>query len=47
VFAYDPLRPGPDPSGQMVRIIDAMPRANDFNFGDGLNTAGHRWLRTV
>jgi hypothetical protein len=45
VFSYDPLRPGPDPSGMMGRIISAMPRPNDFTVGDGLNTAGYRWSR--
>jgi hypothetical protein len=24
-----------------------MPEANDFTVGDGLNTAGHRWVRTL
>ena len=47
VFALDPLRPGPDPSGMMGRIIAAMPRANDFTTGDGLNTAGFRWNRRL
>jgi len=47
VFAYDPQRSRPDPSGWIARILDAMPRANDFTTGDGLNTAGHRWLRRL
>jgi hypothetical protein len=45
VFSYDPLRPGPDPSGVMAKFYAAMPKANDFTVGDGLNTAGYRWVR--
>src|SRR5207249_2635392 len=45
VFTYDPLRPGPDPSGLMQRFYAAMPKPNDFTVGDGLNTAGYRWVR--
>jgi len=45
VFGRDPQRPGYDPSGFMQRLIDRMPIPNDFNRGDGLNTAGYRWVR--
>ncbi len=45
VFTFDPMRPGPDPSGLMERLYAAMPKANDFTVGDGLNTAGYRWVR--
>jgi hypothetical protein len=45
VFSYDPLRSRPDSSGLVGKVLSAMPRANDFTVGDGLNTAGHRWLR--
>jgi len=45
VFSYDPLRARPDQSGLVGRLLEVMPRANDFTVGDGLNTAGHRWLR--
>ncbi|MBI2150414.1 MAG: hypothetical protein HYU27_07395 [Acidobacteria bacterium] len=31
----------------MKRLIDRMPMPNDFTVGDGLNTAGHRWVRRV
>src|SRR5262249_18848147 len=47
VFGRDPLRPGLDPSGWMQRLIARMPPANDFTVGDGLNTAGHQWVRRV
>jgi hypothetical protein len=45
VFSYDPNRSRPDTSGYIARFLAAMPAANDFTTGDGLNTAGHRWLR--
>jgi hypothetical protein len=47
VFAYDPMRSRPDPSGWVGRFLSVMPKANDFTVGDGLNTAGHRWLRRL
>jgi hypothetical protein len=45
VFNFDPNRSRFDPSGYVQRFLAAMPVANDFTTGDGLNTAGHRWLR--
>jgi hypothetical protein len=45
VFAQDPYRRGFDPSGWIAMILPRMPLPNDFNSGDGLNTAGHRWVR--
>src|SRR5262245_4573555 len=47
VFGKDPNRPGFDSSGWVQRLIARMPPPNDFTVGDGLNTAGHRWLRRV
>ena len=47
VFDRDPLRPGMDPSGWVQRLFSFMPPPNDFTIGDGLNTAGHRWLRRL
>jgi hypothetical protein len=56
VFNRDPNRPGLDTSGWVQRLISRMPLPNDFtNCGpnttgancDGLNVAGHRWLRRV
>jgi hypothetical protein len=47
VFGRDPLRPGFDSSGWVRRLIDRMPAPNDFTIGDGLNTAGHRWVRRL
>lgn len=47
VFNKDPLRPGIDTSGWVTRLIGRMPLPNDFTVGDGLNTAGIRWLRRI
>ncbi len=47
VFGVDPSRPGMDPSGWVQRLFTFMPPPNDFTIGDGLNTAGHRWLRRL
>lgn len=44
VFGVDPFRPRMDPSGYMQRLIGVMPLPNNFEVGDGLNTAGHRWV---
>jgi hypothetical protein len=43
--AWDPLRTAPDTTGLIRKFLDAMPRANRFDGGDGLNTAVHEWLR--
>ncbi len=42
---YDANRNQFDTSGWINRLISSMPLPNDFNTGDGLNTAGYRWLR--
>src|SRR5262249_35118520 len=47
VFSRDPLRPGLDTSAWMQRLLTKMPAANDYTVGDGLNTAGFRWVRRV
>jgi hypothetical protein len=57
VFGRDSLRPGFDTSGWEQRLIARMPPANNFTtcgltgtaaaFCDGLNVAGHRWLRRI
>jgi hypothetical protein len=42
----DPYRPGFDPSGYMQKVMLArMPLPNDYTVGDGLNTAGIRFIR--
>ena len=45
LFAYDPRRNQPDPTGTMGRMIGLMPLPNNFRSGDGLNTAGYTWSR--
>jgi hypothetical protein len=45
VFGKDPNRLGPDTSGWIARVLGVMPQPNDYTVGDGLNTAGIRWLR--
>lgn len=47
VFTRDPLRTRMDPSGHIQMVLSRMPLPNDFTVGDGLNTAGHRWVRRV
>jgi hypothetical protein len=42
---WDANRTQLDTSGWIKRLIERMPLPNDFNTGDGLNTAGIRWLR--
>ena len=43
---WDARRPVQDPSGVSQRYLAAMPHANVFDGGDGLNTAVHQWLRS-
>lgn len=43
--AWDPNRPVLDPTGYIRKYLQFMPHANYFGVGDGLNTAGIRWLR--
>jgi len=43
----DPNRPAQDPTGFIARFIDMMPKPNNYEIGDGLNTAGSRWSRTL
>jgi hypothetical protein len=47
---WDPMRPVMDPTGFIRKFLDFMPAANYFGAqdgtdGDGLNTAGVRWMR--
>ena len=45
--AWDPTRSQQDPSGYIADFISRMPDVNNYDIGDGLNTAGHRWSRTL
>jgi hypothetical protein len=42
---WDSNRPVIDPTGFIRKFLDFMPTANYYGTGDGLNTAGIRWLR--
>jgi hypothetical protein len=44
---WDPVRPVQDPSGYIADFLGRLPEANNFDIGDGLNTAGSRWARTL
>src|SRR5262249_5323468 len=41
----DPNRPRIDPVWVAPQYLTRMPLPNDYTVGDGLNTAGYRWLR--
>jgi hypothetical protein len=43
--SWDPMRVAPDSTGFIRKYLDAMPSANRFDGGDGLNTAVHQWVR--
>jgi hypothetical protein len=45
VFTKDTSRTVLDPSGWIQTTLSRMPMPNDFTTGDGLNTAGFRWVR--
>jgi hypothetical protein len=42
---WDTYRRGMDSTGFIKKYLDLMPLPNNYEIGDGLNTAGHRWLR--
>jgi len=44
---WDPNRKGYDPTGYVQKVLNIMPVANNYEIGDGLNTAGHRWVRST
>jgi Carboxypeptidase regulatory-like domain/TonB dependent receptor len=44
---WDVNRTGFDSSGWVKTLLGRMPSPNDYTIGDGLNTAGIRWLRRV
>jgi hypothetical protein len=45
--AWDANRSQEDPSGFVAELKNRMPEVNNWDIGDGLNTAGHRWSRTL
>jgi hypothetical protein len=42
---WDAFRRQMDPSGYITRHLGYIPLPNNYEVGDGLNTAGFRWLR--
>ena len=42
---WDPNRTQIDPSGYISRVLQVMPTANNYDIGDGLNSAGYRFVR--
>lgn len=44
---WSPLRTAVDATGVIKRYLEAMPHANRFDGGDGLNTAVHQWTRSA
>jgi Carboxypeptidase regulatory-like domain len=43
--AWDTFRTGIDTTGFVTKLLGKMPLPNNYEVGDGLNTAGHRWTR--
>jgi hypothetical protein len=44
---WDTFRTTMDSTGYIRKILAAMPKANYFGNGDGLNTAGFQWVRAA
>ena len=42
---WDANRKAVDSTGLVAKVLGKMPQPNNYEIGDGLNTAGHRWLR--
>src|SRR5206468_11658490 len=45
--SWDPLRTQVDPSGYVTKVLGVMPQVNNYQVGDGLNTAGSLWIQTM
>jgi len=43
--SWDGFRTQIDPTGFIARTLQFMPQPNNYEIGDGLNTAGFRWQR--
>jgi hypothetical protein len=44
---WDADRRQMDPSGYVAKVLGVIPSPNNYEIGDGLNTAGHRWVRSA
>ncbi len=47
LFGLDPNRLAPDPTGIVTKTLGLLPAPNNFNVGDGLNTAGFQWQAAI
>ncbi len=45
--AWDSNRKAIDSTGYIAAFMKRMPQVNNYDIGDGLNTAGARWTRTL
>ena len=45
--AWDPLRSQMDPTGYVKKVLGVMPAVNNWEIGEGLNTAGSRWVKST
>jgi hypothetical protein len=45
--AWDSWRTGMDPTGYIANFIKMTPKVNNYEIGDGLNTAGSRWTQSI
>ncbi len=45
--AWDQYRTGMDPTGYIANFIKMTPKVNNYEVGDGLNTAGSRWTQAI
>jgi hypothetical protein len=43
--SWDPFRTQMDRTGYIGRVFEVMPAANNYDIGDGLNSAGYRFIR--
>ena len=41
----DPNRKALDTTGYVTKVLGQLPTPNNYDVGDGLNTAGYRWVR--
>jgi len=42
---FDPNRKALDTTGYVTKVLGQIPSPNNYDVGDGLNTAGYRWVR--
>jgi hypothetical protein len=42
---FDPNRKALDTTGYVTKVLGQIPAPNNYDVGDGLNTAGYRWVR--